>query len=42
MWENIEILDLSQQKEEGTKFSYYKVFHRTSTSNRNKNRDTYK
>ena len=38
MWENIEILNLSQQKEEEfirTKLSYYKVLHWTFISNRN-------
>ena len=39
--ENIEILNLSQHKKDGlfgirTKLSYYKVFHRTSISIRNK------
>ena len=40
MWENIKILNLSQQKEEGiisirTKISYYNVFHRKSIININ-------
>ena len=44
---NIEILNLSQQREEGTfsmwnKLSYDKVFHRTSISNQNeKDWNTY-
>ena len=47
MWENIEILNLPQQKVEiavsiRTKLSYNKVFHRKPISNRNgRNRDTY-
>ena len=47
MWENVEILNLSQQKKKQlfgvrTKLSYYKVFHRISISNRNeKNADTH-
>ena len=44
MWENIEILNLSLQKEEGTiyylnKLSHHQVFHKTSISNKNKERD---
>ena len=45
MWENIEIAEKRKKKELfsiRTKLSYYKVFHKTSTSNRNeKNADTY-
>ena len=35
MWKNVEILNLSQEKEEGTKLSNYKFFHRKFISNRN-------
>ena len=48
IFENIEILNLSQQKEKETicvrtKLPYYKVLCRKVISNRNdKNRDTYK
>ena len=48
MWENIEILNLSQQKDKelfsiGTKLSYYKVCHWKFFSNRDiKNWNTYK
>ena len=40
MWENLEIINLSRQEEQGrigvrTKLRYYKVFHRISTSSAN-------
>ena len=42
MLENIEILNLSQQKEEKTILCQYQIYKRKFISNRNvKNRDTY-
>ena len=46
MWENIEILNLSQQKSRRnylvseTKFSYYNVFHRKFITSRNEKKST--
>ena len=44
MWENIEILNLYQQKLFGvrTKFSYYKVFRREFVSNINEKKKKIK
>ena len=48
MWENIEVLNFSQQKEKEirgirTKLSYYQVFYKKVIINRNeKNWDSYK